>query len=69
MSQKLPVNRFKWVEDIPEFNEDFMKNYNEKSNEGYFLEVNIQYPEKLHEYHHDLPFLSEIKIVYEVKNL
>ena len=41
MSQKLPVNRFKWVEHIPEFNEDFMKNYNEKSNEGYFLEVNI----------------------------
>ena len=41
MSQKLPVNRFKRVEDIPEFNEDFMKNYNEKSNEGYFLEVNI----------------------------
>ena len=41
MSQKLPVNRFKWVEDISEFNEDFMKNYNEKSNEGYFLEVNI----------------------------
>ena len=41
MSQKLPVNRFKWVEDIPEFNKDFMKNYNEKRNEGYFLEVNI----------------------------
>ena len=41
MSQKLPVNGFKWVEDIPKFNEDFMKNYNEKGNEGYFLEVNI----------------------------
>ena len=41
MSQKLPVNGFKWVEDIPKFNEDFMRNYNEKGNEGYFLEVNI----------------------------
>ena len=41
MSQKLPVNGFKWVEDIPKFNEDFMTNYNEKGNEGYFLEVNI----------------------------
>ena len=27
MSQKLPVNDFKWVEDISEFNEDFIKSY------------------------------------------
>ena len=39
------------------------KNYNEESDEGYFLEVDIQYPEKLHELHNDLPFLPErIKI-------
>ena len=37
----------------------FIKNYNEESNEGYFLEVDVQYPEKLHELHKDLPFLSE----------
>ena len=41
MSQKLPVNRFKWVEEISEFNENFKKSYNEKSNEGSFLEVDI----------------------------
>ena len=40
-----------------------IKNYNEKSDEGYLLEVDIQYPEKLHELHDDLPFLPEkIKI-------
>ena len=41
MSQKLPVNRFKWVGEISEFNENFIKSYNEKSNEGSCLEVDI----------------------------
>ena len=34
-----------------------MKNYNEESDEGYFLKVDVQYLEKLHEFHNDLPFL------------
>ena len=41
MSQKLPVNGFKQVKDLPEFDEGFIKSYNEKSKEGYFLEVDI----------------------------
>ena len=49
MSQKLPVNKFVWIEDTSQFNEDFIKNYNGESDEGYFLEVDVQYPEKLHE--------------------
>ena len=40
-------------------NEYFIKYYNEESDEGYFLEVDVQYPEKLHELHNDSPFLSE----------
>ena len=43
MSQKLPVNGFKWVENLLEFNEDFIKKYNEDSNTGYFLEVDVEY--------------------------
>ena len=31
MSQKLPVNGFKWENDLSRFNEDFIKNYNENS--------------------------------------
>ena len=46
MSQKLPVNKFKWIEDNSKFNDDFIKSYNEESDEGYFIEVDIQYPEK-----------------------
>ena len=59
MSQKLPVNKSEWIEDTSKFKEDFIKNYNEESDEGYFLEIDIQYPEKLHENHNDLPFLPE----------
>ena len=44
MSQKFPVNDFKdiWVEDISEFDESFIKIYNQESVEGYFLEIDIQ---------------------------
>ena len=38
MSQKLPINSFEWIKDTSQFNEDFIKNYNEESHEGYFLE-------------------------------
>ena len=59
MSQKLPVNNFEWIKDTSQFNEDFIKDYNGESDEGYFIEVDVQYPEKLHELHNDLPYLPE----------
>ena len=43
MSQNLPVNDFEGIEETSQFNEDFIKNYNDKSDEGYSLEVDIQY--------------------------
>ena len=61
MSQKLPVNGFKSVEKLSRFNEIFIKNYNENSDTGYFLEVDIDYSEKLFNLYKDLPFLSERK--------
>ena len=42
MSRKLPVKNFEWIEDTSQFNEDFMKKYNEESNEGYFLAVKVE---------------------------
>ena len=59
MSQKLPVNNFKSVKDISTFDESFIKSYNEESNQGYFLEVDVQYLKKLHDLHNDLPFLPK----------
>ena len=65
-SQKLPVNYFELIKHTSQFNKDFIKNYNGESDEGYFVEVDVQYPEKLHELHNDLPFLLEIMNIKKV---
>ena len=59
MSQNFPVSNFEWIKDTCQFNEDFIKNCNEESDEGYFLEVDIQYLVKLHELYNDLPSLPK----------
>ena len=63
MSQNISVNKFKWIEDTTHFNKDFINNYNEEIDGGYFIEVDVQYPQKLHGLHKYLPFLpGRIKI-------
>ena len=47
MSQTLPISGFKWEDDLSRFNKRFIKGYNENSNEGYFLEVDVEYPKKI----------------------
>ena len=69
MSQKLPVNNFEWIEPTSQFNKHFIKNYNEESDAGYFLEVYFQYLQKLHEVHNDLPFLPETMKIEKVEKL
>ena len=54
------INSFKWVKKISKFNESFIKNYDENSDRGYFLEVD-DYPKYLFKSHKDLPFLAERK--------
>ena len=53
MSQKLPVNDFKWIEDTSKINEEFIKNYDENNDKGYILEVDVKYPKRLHKLHND----------------
>ena len=50
-SQKVPVSGFQRVEELSQFKEDFIKNYDEDSNKGYFLEVDTEYPKNLHNLH------------------
>ena len=59
MSQNLSVNGFKWITNMSKTDEDFIKNYNEDGDIGYFLEIDIEYPRNLHDSHSDLPFLPE----------
>ena len=59
MPQKLPKNGFKWVKNLSQFNEIFIGNYDENSDIGYFLKVDINYREKLFNLHKDLSFLPD----------
>ena len=69
MSQKLPVNNVEWIKDTSQLNEDFIQNYSEESYEEYFIEVDVQYLEKLCELHTDLPFLPESMKTEKVENV
>ena len=46
-----------------------MKNYDEDSDKGYILEVDVKYPENLHGLHEDLPFLPERMKIGKCKKL
>ena len=67
MSQKLPANGFKWVKNLFKFNENFIQNYDENDNKGYFLVVDVDYLKKLHDLHKDLRFLPERGEIFDVQ--
>ena len=52
MSEYLPYGGFKWLKNIDEFD---VMSVIEKSLIGYFLEVDLEYSDKLHELHSDYP--------------
>ena len=66
MSQKLPVEGFKWINDTSHFNENFIETYNENSNEECFLEVDVQFPKKHHDFYNGLPICFE-RMKIEIK--
>ena len=59
MSQKPPVDGFRWVKDLSKLNENFIENYDEKNGKGYILKVDVKYQKNLYKLHVDLPFLLE----------
>ena len=44
MSKKLPVDGFKWIDDLTMFTEDSIKSYDEESDIGYMVVVDVEYP-------------------------
>ena len=61
MTEYLPYKVFKWVEVNNKTNK--VLNKSDDSLHGYFLQVNLEVPEELHDYRKDYPMAPEkIKI-------
>ena len=69
MSKKLPVDSFKWVDDLSMFTEGFIKSYDEEGDVGYLLVVHVEYLIKVRMLHSDLHFLPDRMKVNKVKKL
>ena len=60
MRQYLPINNFKWVSNIDRIEQKLM-NIKNNSSTGYAPEVNLEYPQELHDIHNDYPLAPEKK--------
>ena len=58
LGQYLPISNFKWVENINKIKQKLI-NIKNNSSTGYVLEVDLEYPEELHDIHNDCPFAPE----------
>ena len=52
----LPYGGFKWLKNVDEFD---MMTISEKNPIGYFLEIDLEYPDELRELHNDYPLAPE----------
>ena len=66
MSQYLPTGGFKWLNEKQINNIDLAK-YHDNSKEGLILEVDLEYPQELHDLHNDYPLGPEkIKVTKDM---
>ena len=61
ISQYLPYGEFKWLKNVDEFDINLI---NKKSKLGYFFEVDLEYPDELHELHDDYLLVSEKCMIF-----
>ena len=56
MSEYVPYGEFEWLKNVDEFD---VMSISEKSSIGHILEVDLEYPDELHELHNDYPLAPE----------
>ena len=56
MSEYIPYKEFEWLKNVDGFD---VNSVNEKSEIGYFLEADLEYPDELHDLHNDYPLAPE----------
>ena len=56
VGQWVPYGGIKWLKNVDEFDVNLIS---EKSSIGYFLKVDLEYPNELHELHNDYPLAPE----------
>ena len=61
MSKYLPYKNFKWCRTT--FSTSDILNYDETSDTGYILDVDLEYPSELHDLHSDYPLAPELMSV------
>jgi hypothetical protein len=66
MEQYLPTGEFRWLteNDINQFN---LTDVSDENDKGYILEVDLEYPEYLHDDHNDLPFCPVHEAPFDAK--
>ena len=65
MKQSLRTGGFRWVSMEPNEIGELAKH----TDKGYLLEVDVTYPDQLHDQHNDLPFMCERMEINHVKKL
>ena len=65
MSQLLPISDFRWLNDdeVKQWNDTYINSLDPMGSDGYILEVDLEYPESLHDHHNDYPLAPERKVV------
>ena len=63
MRQNFPINNFKWIKNINKIEQKLMRIKNNSST-GYVLEVDLEYPQELHNIRNDYPLAPE-KLTYQ----
>ena len=69
MSQPLPTGEFRWINCDSWDPKRLVDMFSAEKNYGYLLEVDLDYPEELHDMHNDIPFMCAKMKVNGVEKL